>query len=280
MTTDWRNIIIHLEGAEGAANRLLVARKVALAHEARLSALHAALPAGLLVPQVGAGMGEIALAMGQLDIERRDGSRGAFDVVLRQAGMDASWAELTEVSADENFIRCAMLADLVVLGQPQPDLASRGMPVSFVPHVLARCGRPCLVVPHSMRIDDGPVKTVVVAWKETPESVRAVVGALPLLRQATRVHVLTWGGKDLPARGPLPDMPAWLRTQGVQASVAHEAGEEPRDLGELLLSRCADLGADVLVMGCYGHSRAREWLLGGVTRTLLSSMTLPVLMAH
>lgn len=280
MTTDWRNIIVHLDGAQGASNRLLVARKLALEHEARLSALHAALPAGLLAPLAGTGMAEMALAMGQLDIERRDGSREAFDVVLLQAGLDASWDELAEVSADEDFIRCAMLADLVVLGQPHPDVAARGMPASFVPRVMARCGRPCLVVPHSMRMADGPVKTVVVAWKETPEAVRAVVAALPLLRRATRVHVLTWGGKSLPAEGPLPDMPAWLRTQGVQASVAHEAGEEPRDLGELLLSRCADLGADVLVMGCYGHSRAREWLLGGVSRTLLSCMTLPVLMSH
>lgn len=280
MTTDWRNIIVHLEGPDGAANRLLVARKVAAGHGARLAALHAALPAGLLVPMGGSGMAEIALAMGQLDIERRDGSRGAFDALLRQAGMDASWGEMAEVSADEDFIRCAMLADLVVLGQTQPEVASRGMPASFVPGVLARCGRPCLVVPHSMRVSDDPVKTVVIAWKETPEAVRAVVGALPMLRKASRVHVLTWGGRDLPARGPVPDMPAWLRTQGVQASVQHEAGEEPRDVGELLLSRCADLGADVLVMGCYGHGRAREWLLGGVSRTLLACMTLPVLMAH
>ncbi|HEY1226722.1 MAG TPA: universal stress protein [Ramlibacter sp.] len=280
MTTDWRNIIVHLDGADGAANRLLVARKIARDHEARLAVLHAALPAGLLVPMAGSGMAEIALAMGQLDTERRDGSRGAFDVVVRHAGMDASWGELAEVTADEDFIRCAMLADLVVLGQPQPEIAARGMPAWFVPKVLARCGRPCLVVPHSMRIGDAPVKTVVIAWKETPEAVRAVVGALPMLRRAERVHVLAWGGKDLPARGPLPDLPAWLRTQGIQPGVARETGEEPRDLGELLLSRCADLGADVLVMGCYGHSRAREWLLGGASRTVLSSMTLPVLMAH
>ena len=280
MTTDWRTIIVHLEGADGAANRLLVARKAAAQHGARLAALHAALPAGLLVPLAGSGMAGIALAMGQLDTDRRDGSRGAFDVVLRQAGMDASWAEMAEVSADEDFVRCAMLADLVVLGQPQPDVASRGMPASFVPRVIAQCGRPCLVVPHAMRVDDEPVKTVVIAWKETPEAVRAVVAALPMLRKAAQVHVLTWGGKDQPARGPLPDLPAWLRTQDIQASVHHEAGDEPRDVGELLLSRCADLGADVLVMGCYGHGRAREWLLGGVSRTLLACMTLPVLMAH
>ena len=280
MTTEWRNIIVHLDGPEGAANRLLMARKLAVGHQARLAVLHAALPAGLLLPLAGEGMATIALAMGQLDIERRDGSRGAFDTLLRDAGVDASWAELVEVSADDDFIRCAMLADLVVLGQCLPDVAARGMPGSFVPRVLAASGRPCLVVPHSVPVADGPLETVVVAWKETPEAVRAVVAALPALRKATHVHVLSWGGPRRPAPGPLPDLPAWLRSHGIQATASHDPGEEPRDFGELLLSRCADLGADLLVMGCYGHSRAREWLLGGASRIVLASMTLPVLMAH
>ena len=60
----------------------------------------------------------------------------------------------------------------------------------------------------------------------------------------------------------------------------HRDPGEPAEIGELLLSRCADLSADLLVMGCYGHSRAREWVLGGTSRTVLHSMTLPVLMAH
>ena len=66
---------------------------------------------------------------------------------------------------------------------------------------------------------------------------------------------------------------------GVPA-VMHDAQEEPAELGELLLSRASDFDADLLVMGCYGHTRAREWLLGGVSRTVLQSMTLPGLMAH
>ena len=76
------------------------------------------------------------------------------------------------------------------------------------------------------------------------------------------------------------DVERYLRLHGVQARLQHY-GEEPNgDLGELLLSRAADLDADLLVMGCYGHSRARELVLGGVTRTVLRSMTLPVLMSH
>jgi len=75
------------------------------------------------------------------------------------------------------------------------------------------------------------------------------------------------------------DLRGYLRLNGVEASW-QEQGNETSALGELLLSRSFDLGADLLVMGCYGHSRAREWVLGGTSRTVLESMTLPVLMAH
>ena len=75
------------------------------------------------------------------------------------------------------------------------------------------------------------------------------------------------------------NLDGYLRLHGVAAQW-HHRGEEPAELGELLLSQAFDLGADLLVMGCYGHGRAREWMLGGVSRTVLRSMTLPVLMAH
>ena len=277
--TDWRNIVVHLNGEEGAANRLLLGRRLAVDHQARLAALHAALPAGLLVAMGGEGPAAMAQALGQLDIDRRDGSRRAFDAMLRETGIDASWGELAEVTADEDFLRCAMLADVVVLGQRDPDIGPNGMPGSFAERVLARSGRPCIVVPYAVPVG-AAVGTVAVAWKETPEAVRAVVAALPLLRKAARVHVLTWGGTRQPAPGPLADLPAWLGSHGIRAATSHEGGDEPSDLGEMLLSRCADLGADLLVMGCYGHSRSREWLLGGVSRTVLASMTLPVFMCH
>lgn len=279
MPTDLHTILVHLNGADGAANRLRMGHRLALDHQARLAALHAALPAGLLLPAAGEGLAAIALAMGDLDTERRDGSRQAFDALVRETRMDAWWGDLVGVSADEDFIRCAMVADLVVLGQQEPEVASRGMPGSFLQRVLARCGRPCLVVPHSMPAGS-PLATVVIAWKETPEAVRAVAGAMPLLRKASRVHLLAWGPRHPRAPGPVPDVAAWLQTQGIQVTTTHEGDDEPRDIGELLLSRCADLGADLLVMGCYGHSRAREWLLGGASRTVLASMTLPVLMAN
>lgn len=145
--------------------------------------------------------------------------------------------------------------------------------------VLVESGRPAVVLPYTGW--RGPIGgTVAIAWKQTAEAARALQAAMPFLLAATHVHVLAWS-EPRPPRivGESLDLDRYLRVHGVQADW-HHGGHEPAGLGEQLLSRVADLGADLLVMGCYGHSRAREWILGGVSRTVLSSMTLPVLMSH
>jgi nucleotide-binding universal stress UspA family protein len=120
---------------------------------------------------------------------------------------------------------------------------------------------------------------VLIAWKPTRECARAVACAIPLLRQAKKVKVLSWSDA-----GPAPaeltyGIRRYLSWHGIDAEVRRYA-EVPDDLGELLVSRVADEGADLLVMGCYGHSRLRQAVLGSVTRVVLESMTCPVLMAH
>ena len=97
-----------------------------------------------------------------------------------------------------------------------------------------------------------------------------------MLQKAERVHVATWGRER---EGRHDDLLAHLRRHGVEAT-PHHYGDEPGDIGAYILSAAADLNADMLVMGGYGHSRAREWVLGGATRTILESMTVPVLMSH
>jgi nucleotide-binding universal stress UspA family protein len=123
-------------------------------------------------------------------------------------------------------------------------------------------------------------QTALIAWKPTAESARAVTAALPLLQRAQKVYVAVWDEATQPdAPPPAVAIEPYLRSHGI-APIVHRGGRPHHDLGDLLLSLAADLQADLLVMGCYGRSRAREWLLGGVTRSVLQSMTLPVLMSH
>jgi nucleotide-binding universal stress UspA family protein len=216
-----------------------------------------------------------------LDEERRARTLQAFDEAMTSPGPLAAWAQANnDVPMIGAFAQQALFADLLILGQHQSDdEAGRTVPPDFVETVLAASGRPAVVLPYVGWA--GPIgETVAIAWKETAEAARAVSAAMPFLQRAARVHVVIWGEPGEPAVGGQQlDLQGYLKLHGV-AATWHHGGPEPAAIGELLLSRACDLGADLLVMGCYGHTRAREWVLGGASRTILRSMTLPVLMAH
>jgi hypothetical protein len=111
-------------------------------------------------------------------------------------------------------------------------------------------------------------ENIAIAWKPTREAARAVSAAVPLLQRAKRVHVMSWGRGDEeePVVNGL-DLDGFLKLRDIEPLWHREGEDEPEFLGELLLSRAFDLNADLLVMGCYSHSRAREWVLGTASAT-------------
>ena len=280
MSSAIQQILVHLDAsAKRSSARLHIARQLAHQHGAALAALYAVAPSFVALPyppQGGLGLG---INMPAIDEERRALAKAAFDEAMKKSGAPASWGALGEGTYREAFARQALYADLVVLGQHDPsDKEPAGVAADFAESVLAASGKAALIVPWTgVQRDVGD--TVVVAWKETPESARAVAAAMPLLQRARRVHVVTWSPAEAGTGGTGLSLDTYLRAHQVQP-VWHRYGDEPSHLGELLLSSTFDLEADLLVMGCYGHSRAREWVLGGISRTVLQSMTLPVLMAH
>jgi nucleotide-binding universal stress UspA family protein len=275
-----RQILVHHDASRRIRERLALARLLAQEQGASLSSLYAVMPSLVEVPMMGETAPSLAAALLELDEQSRADARAAFDAVMREPGCAATWSEHVELPVTAGFAQQALFADLLVLGQRDPgDPGTRGVPYDFVESVIAASGKPALVVPH-IGWSGAPLRTVVVAWKDTAEAARAVTAALPLLRRAQSVHVLEWEPSDRPRiTGAALDLQGYFRLHGVEAQWHREAGE-PAELGDLLLSRVADFSADLLVMGCYGHSRAREWILGGTTRTVLRSMTVPVLMAH
>lgn len=281
MTSTLRQLLVHLDAGASAPARLAAARALASRHGATVSALYASSPVVLQLPYPPETASGLAAALLDVDAERRRATRRMFDEAVRAPGPRTTWAESSAVPPLRGMLQQALYADLLVLGQRVPDeAATAGVPGDFVESVVIGSGRPALVLPY---ISNGHVaaRTAVIAWKETPEAARAVQAALPLLRAADQVHVLTWGVAPEPeASGTLLDLAGYLDAHGVRA-VQHHGGPEPQEaIGDLLLSRVADLGGDLLVMGCYGHSRARELVLGGATRTVLRTMTVPVLLAH
>jgi nucleotide-binding universal stress UspA family protein len=276
-----RSILLHIDASPRSIKRLALAHALAEQHEARVTALYASTPTALSLPFVmGQGAAEMLPMLQQLDIDYRDNAKALFDRAQSTAAAPFAWTELSGAPVIPGVVRRALYADLLVLGQHDAaDPLTVGVPSDFVPSVVMASGRPALVLPY---IDTSTTfaRDVLVAWKPTRESAHAVSSAIPFLRRAQSIHLATADDADTSAADQADALEDFLRLRGVKAPIQRHATVPAGAPGEGLLSLAADVGADLLVMGCYGHSRTRELVLGGATRTVLRSMTLPVLMAH
>lgn len=275
-----RSILLHIDPSPRSMQRLALAHALAARLEARVTAMYASTPTALSLPFVmGQGAAEMLPILQQLDLDYRDNIKALFDRTESITSAPFVWNELRESPLIPGFARHSLFADLLVLGQHDAsDPLTTGVPPEFVPSVVIDSGRPALVVPY---VDLGKTfaEEVLIAWKPTSECAHAVSAATPFLRRAQRIHLAIADDADAPAE-QAQALEDYLRLHGVQAPIHRRAAVPSGEPGEALLSMAADVGADLLVMGCYGHSRTRELMLGGATRTVLRSMTLPVLMAH
>ncbi|MCJ7798892.1 MAG: universal stress protein [Polaromonas sp.] len=280
MNASLAQLLVHLDASPQVTKRLIAARQIAQATGAAVTALYAVTPNFVelpFAPELGPG---VAADLRQIDDELRAGTRAAYEKSHTEAGVPVAWAEVRDDPVMALFAEQALYADLLVMGQHDPSSApSSGVPADFVESVMVASGKPALVLPYAGMLPAVIGETAVIAWKPSREAALAVSAAMPLLQRARQVYVLAWDGEQSSANDDLLSLAGYLKLHGVNP-VWHRQGKETHALGELLLSRVCDLEADLLVMGCYGHSRAREWVLGGTSRTILRSMTVPVLMAH
>lgn len=206
----------------------------------------------------------------------------AFRELIGGTSLSSEW-RVTDGLAEEVVAAHARYADLVIVGQAEPDAPATTTPSDLAETVAISGERPVLIVPH-IGVAKPPGKTVLLCWNGTREAARAATGALPILKRADKVIILLI---DPPNDGPRiggDEQPGaaiarWLVRHGVKAVVQRDTAAQS-SVGGVILSRAADQDADLIVMGLYGHSRVREWVLGGASRTLLASMTVPLLVAH
>jgi nucleotide-binding universal stress UspA family protein len=186
-----------------------------------------------------------------------------------------SYGWLREDAAEDAFIgNLGRVFDLIVLGRPGSEPQNPRMPP--LEAALFDSGRPVLVVPRS--VPPTLARNVLVAWNGSTEQARTNAFAIPLLRLADKVTVLTVEGGTTP--GPSGEEAArHLRRNGIKAT-ASTVKPGARTSGETILEHAALLGCDLLVKGAYAQSRLRQMIFGGATRHILANATLPVLMAH
>jgi len=282
-----KDIVVVVEAGEAGERRLAASVSLAADHGAHLIGLSIIEPldlSGYFSPAVS---GYIAVdAMQALEERHRAAANAAakqdeaaFRDASSRAGISYEW-RLVEGEAGEMATLNARYADLVVTGQVDPENPPRGGFARLPEELALASGRPVLFIPYAGRFE-AIGKRVLVAWNRMRESTRAVNDAIPLLARAEKVTVLSINPKRGEDAGELPgaDIALHLARHGVKAEAAYTVAEDI-DVGSVLLSRAADLGADLIVMGCYGHSRTRELILGGATREVLRHMTVPVLMSH
>ena len=302
-----RDIILHQGTDLRSAARLDTAVALAKAHEARVIGVFAKVDPG--APEywwMAFGKKNMARWLSALEDSAAEAQR-AFETRLTEQGVDGEWRVLNGSPTDA-LMACARHGDLVVLGQSDPDEAAGDG--DLPDQLILGAGVPVLVVPYAGTF--GTVgRRVMVAWNGAREAIRALHDAMPLLRRAETVIVYSVNPTP-DHRHAGADIAAHLARHGVRAEAGHgvfgpeteavgdalvtvggygfqQPGAWTRsrhppigeiDVGDALLSAVTDHAVDLLVMGAYGRSRLRELVLGGATRQVLKTMTVPVLMSN
>jgi nucleotide-binding universal stress UspA family protein len=272
----FKDILVHVDTSPAASIRLETAIGMAEADDGHVIGLYVSQP--IIVPgYVNAQLSpEIIEAHRKAGLDAVAHAEATFKEAVRRSGVSAEW-RYAEGDRPEMLALNARYCDVTVVGQHDPQMMSDGLPDRFI----LSAGRPTLVVPYEGSYPKVG-KVVLVAWDASRLAARAVNDALPLLTDAREVHVIAInpkGGTEAHGEVPCADICLHLARHKVKA-IGHTAYAEDMEAGALLLARLGSLGADLLVMGGYGHARWRELVMGGMTRHVLANMPVPVLMSH
>ncbi|UOD28609.1 universal stress protein [Massilia violaceinigra] len=274
----YKTILVHVDRARHAEARLLAAASVAAGCNAHLIGAAMSGVSRYVYQDGAADLLQTVLATHMEELVRRANvSLDAFERIAAGAAVRSVERRLVDDEPGAALALQARYADLVVLSQSDPDDPVARMTPGLPEYVMLASARPVLVMPYAGHF---PVigSEVLVAWDASSAATRALANALPLLKRARRVTVAVFNPDETHGPQPGADIALYLARHGINAEVM--AQHTSIDIGEALLSLAADVDANLIVMGCYGHARLREVLLGGVTATILKSMTAPVLMSH
>lgn len=277
-----KDILVHVDGSPAARSRFDVGLRLAAPFGARLTALH--LIAEPFMRGVSShARAEVVHEHVALAAEEADETLGALEVEAERRGV--GFRPLKESGSLDRLphllARDARNSDLVIVGQPHPETGSSDDAL-LVEAAFMETGRPALVLPHGASAIEAPFRRVLVAWNATREASRAIHDSLPLLQTAEEVVVLVVDPDTIApmlGREPGSGAAAHLGHHGVNVRLV-TIGSGRESVGDVLMAEAAREKADLLVMGGYGHSKLREALLGGATRSLLEHATLPVLLSH
>jgi nucleotide-binding universal stress UspA family protein len=275
-------IALHLDHTERCEARTLLAVRLARQHGSHLLGIVPTcvpLDAAAALPQV-AETATFVAAASLYQRRRAETVAHVFRCRLRETDSPSCEVRLVDGDAVDAVVDHGHASDLVVVGQADHRAAVDARVRQLPEEVMLHAGRPVLIVPCAGRFD-GALDRVLVAWDGSREAALSVYGALPLLRKASHVAMVSFledSGTESVATPWPGDLSGWLLRHGIQADIERRVAAG--GIGDALLARASMLEADLIVMGGYGHARTHERVLGGVTRGVLARTPTPVLMAH
>jgi nucleotide-binding universal stress UspA family protein len=267
----FRTLLVHADTDRRLVDRTVLAAAIARDHGARVLVLYPLQP--LLASMFYAEQVPVQAIQAHIEIERRNAAEVQAEIADRMAREGVSWEWRTVEGQIEPVLTTGgTIADLIVMGQDARDSESPA-----VATVALTSGRPVLCVPKTGAFASCG-RRVLVAWNGKREAARAAHDALPFLQRAENV-VLFAADPEAERGASANDAAAHLAAHGAKVEVRRaRLGDE--GAGAAILDAAARAGADLIVMGAYGHTRLREWVFGGATRTLMQAMTVPVLFSH
>ncbi len=277
------DILVCIDPTSAGATRLRLALNLAQSNNAYLTGAYLT-PRGQVRAGAAGAMGFAEESAGDdtrlLENGGGDGIERRFNQELKESGVEGEWRPL-EDGSPAALINLAKSADLTILGQRPRNSRTDGAARLRPEEVMMAVGRPVLVVPFAGAFERVG-KRVLIAWDGTREADRALSDALPLMEEAEAATVMYVGAQEAELEKTRPSLERvvhHLERHGVPAK-PKESLKGDLAVSDILLSRAADLDADLIVAGGYHRSPVREALLGGVSRELLEHMTVPVLMSH
>jgi nucleotide-binding universal stress UspA family protein len=277
----YKTILVHCNDSERLSRLVGVAAPLAAAFGARLVGVSVTPPV-TVIPAGMPGAPDVIVIDDHAKAYRaaNPAIKCAFQEATRARNVVAEWREDDAGSSTvaRVVMRHARTADLVVALQTASNRKG-SQDLDIAERLALECGRPVLILPNTGSHRPIP-KRIVVGFTDRREATRAVFDALPLLQRADKVSVIEVDPKPGPEIAEIrAQLCATLSLHGVSCE-EETAPSRHGNVGDALLACCERMKADLLVMGCYGHSRLREFVLGGASRHLLTGMTLPVLMSH
>lgn len=278
----FRDLIVHLDGTEEDNIRLTHAEAIARRFEAHLIGLYTnPLPEYAYVLAIQSGLAPMGPILEFEQQVRKEGDvaigrlKGHFKKI---AGSNEVRRIDMGVSEIPRLCASAMRwADLFVATAPYRGEESPGWD-ALVEAVLFESGRPVYLVPEQFKAG-GTIRNILVAWCNSRESARAIAEAIPFLRASSNTRLVTVDPDDSEPQEDAVNITAHFNRYGAKAEVRC-VDSSGRSVSEVLLNEARRMAADLIVMGAYGHSRLREWIIGGTTREMIRRSEIPILLAH